>query len=493
MGEMVDEIKLGEGASENKIHIINDDGEIVSKRILENYVTSPQQDSEDNRNGINHESDEWLPITRSRNGNSWTATFHLICSGIGIQTLSLPLAFVYLGWFWGILCLCVAFIWQLYTIGLLVSLHESVPGTRYSRYLQLSMAAFGEKLGKIIAIFPVLYLAGGTCLMFIITGGGTMKLFYQLLCDDCSSKHPLTTTEWFLVFTCLAIFVSLFCPNLNSVSLVSFFGAIMAVGYCTTLWVMVVAKGKVDGTIYDPSKVVESNAGRARSILNALAIIALAFRGHNVVLEIQGTLPSTPNRSSEKVMWKGVATSYLIIAMCFFPIAIVGYWAFGNKIPVNGGMLTAISKTLHHKASKPVLGLIYVQVVLTCVTAFQIYSMVIYDNLEHAYVNRKNQECPKIIRMGIRIFFGSVTFFISVAFPFLPSLALLVGGFALHLTFGYPCLMWIVMKKQAKRSVRWWLTLGLGFLGIGLSLLVIVGAVWNLACRGLDANFFHPR
>ncbi|KAJ0827335.1 hypothetical protein HanRHA438_Chr17g0824481 [Helianthus annuus] len=35
-------------------------------------------------------------------------------------------------------------------------------------------------------------------------GGGAMKLFYQLLCGECSSKHPLTT-EWLLVFIPMAI------------------------------------------------------------------------------------------------------------------------------------------------------------------------------------------------------------------------------------------------------------------------------------------------
>ena len=153
----------------------------------------------------------------------------------------------------------------------------------------------------------------------------------------------------------------------------------------------------------------------------------------------------------------------------------------------------AVSRALHYHMSKPILGLIYVQVVISCVTAFQIYSMVIYDNLERAYVSRTSQECSKLTRMGIRIIFGGLTFFISVAFPFLPSLSLLIGGIALHLTFGYPSLMWIAIKRPPMKSVRWWLNLGLGCLGTGLSVLVIVGAVWNLVCRGLDANFFHPR
>ena len=45
---------------------------------------------------------------------------------------------------WGTACLTVAFIWQLYSIFLLVQLHESVPGIRHSRYLFLAMAAFGN-------------------------------------------------------------------------------------------------------------------------------------------------------------------------------------------------------------------------------------------------------------------------------------------------------------------------------------------------------------
>ena len=157
------------------------------------------------------------------------------------------------------------------------------------------MTFAGEKFGKIFAVFPVMYLSGGTCVLFIIAGGQTMKLFYQLFCGDCSSKQPLTTTQWFLVFICLAILVSLFLPNLHSVALVSFLGAIMAVGYCTILWVVFIAKGRENDVVYDPSDVVTSEASRVRSIFNALGIIAVVFRGHNVVLEIQViSLTTTP-------------------------------------------------------------------------------------------------------------------------------------------------------------------------------------------------------
>ncbi|KAJ0646181.1 hypothetical protein HanOQP8_Chr16g0632291 [Helianthus annuus] len=85
---------------DSRIHVVNDDDEIISKRMHEiNYYSrSEQSDSKEDKDEIYQPPDEWLPITKSRRGNSWTATFHLLSSGIGIQTLSLPIAFLYLGW-----------------------------------------------------------------------------------------------------------------------------------------------------------------------------------------------------------------------------------------------------------------------------------------------------------------------------------------------------------------------------------------------------------
>lgn len=46
---------------------------------------------------------------------------------------------------WAIVCLTVAFVWQLYTLRLLVNLHEPVAGgTRYSRYMHLATTVFGN-------------------------------------------------------------------------------------------------------------------------------------------------------------------------------------------------------------------------------------------------------------------------------------------------------------------------------------------------------------
>jgi len=31
-------------------------------------------------------------------------------------------------------------------------------------------------------------------------------------------------------------------------------------------------------------------------------------------------------------MWKGVKVAYAIIALCLYPIAIGGFWAYGNQV-----------------------------------------------------------------------------------------------------------------------------------------------------------------
>jgi len=54
-----------------------------------------------------------------------------------------------------------------------------------------------------------------------------------------------------------------------------------------------------------------------------------------VVLEIQATIPSTPTKPSRAPMWKGTVAAYLVTAACYFPVALVGYWAFGRDVGDN--------------------------------------------------------------------------------------------------------------------------------------------------------------
>lgn len=147
----------------------------------------------------------------------------------------------------------------------------------------------GEKQGKWLALFPIMYLSGGTCATLVMIGGGTMKIFFEILCGDTYNVTRLTTVECYLIFACAAIILAQL-PNLNSIAGISLIGAISAVSYCTLTWVVSIIKDRPAGVSYELLK-ENSDVATICSILNSLGIIAFAFRGHNLVLEIQVNLP----------------------------------------------------------------------------------------------------------------------------------------------------------------------------------------------------------
>lgn len=149
----------------------------------------------------------------------------------------------------------------------------------------LSLNFAGERLGVWLTLFPTVYLSAGTATALILIGGETMKLFFQIVCGPTCGSNPLTTVEWYLVFVSLCIVLSQL-PNLNSIAGLSLIGAITAITYCTMVWGLSVSKPRPLGISYENLK-SKTDTATAFSVLNSLGIIAFAFRGHNLALEIQ--------------------------------------------------------------------------------------------------------------------------------------------------------------------------------------------------------------
>ncbi|KAF5745783.1 hypothetical protein HS088_TW07G01377 [Tripterygium wilfordii] len=195
-------------------------------------------------------------------------------------------------------------------------------------------------------------------------------------------------------------------------------------------------------------------------------------------------------------MWRGVTVSYALIALSLFPLAIAGYWVYGNKVPADympkGGLLTGFVQHHGHTTSKFVKGLIYMLIIINSLCSYQIYAMPVFDNLEMRYISSKNRQCPWWVRTGFRICFGGISYLVAVAFPFLGRLAALIGGITLPLTYAYPCFMWILIKKPRPNSAMWCINLLLGCLGMILAVLLILAASWNLHDQGVNGNFFKP-
>lgn len=107
----------------------------------------------------------------------------------------------------------------------------------------------------------------------------------------------------------------------------------MACSYSTVAWGASLDKGRQPDVQYGYKS--STTSGTIFDFFSALGTIVFAYGGHNIVMEIQATMPSTPEKPSRGPMWRGVIVAYIVIALCYLPVALVGYWIFGNEVQDN--------------------------------------------------------------------------------------------------------------------------------------------------------------
>ena len=117
----------------------------------------------------------------------------------------------------------------------------------------------------------------------------------------------------------------------------------------------------------------------------------------------------------------------------------------------------------------------------------------LFDDLESQYTSRMKKPLPWWLRAIMRALAGFFCFFMAVAIPFLSSLAGLIGGIALPVTFAYPCFMWLKIKKPKVFGPMWWLNWALGLLGMGLSAISVAAGVYVVVDTGVEVSFFNPK
>lgn len=108
---------------------------------------------------------------------------------------------------------------------------------------------------------------------------------------------------------------------------------ILICSYSTISWAACLARGPIENVSYAYKKT--SPADLLFRVFNAFGEISFAFAGHAVTLEIQATIPSTPEKPSKVPMWKGALGAYFVNALCYFPVAFIGYWTFGQDVEDN--------------------------------------------------------------------------------------------------------------------------------------------------------------
>ncbi|KAJ4798311.1 Histidine amino acid transporter [Rhynchospora pubera] len=424
--------------------------------------------------GVDPPSDDYSALTSSRKAKWYYSAFHNVTAMVGAGVLGLPFAMSQLGWGPGIAILILSWVLTLYTLWQMVEMHECVAGKRFDRYHELAQHAFGEELGLWILVPQQLVVEVSTDIVYMVTGGKSLKKAIELI-------HPngknLKETYYIFFFACAQFFLSQL-PNLNSISLVSFAAAVMSLCYSTIAWTTSVHKGRqVD---VDYSYKAGSTAGGVFDFFNALGTVAFAYAGHNVVLEIQAAIPSTPEVPSKKPMWRGVMAAYIVVALCYFPVAILGYWAFGNA--VDDDILITLQKP------RWLIAVANFFVVCHVLGSYQVYAMPVFDMMESYLVKKRKFQPGFLLRLVVRTIYVAVTMFIGMTFPFFGGLVGFFGGFFFApTTYFIPCVMWLKIHKPKRFSPSWitnWICIIIG------TLIMVLSPIGGLRQIILDAKTY---
>ncbi|KAH9792132.1 Lysine histidine transporter 1 [Citrus sinensis] len=422
--------------------------------------------------------DDWLPITSSRNAKWWYSAFHNVTAMVGAGVLSLPYAMAQLGWGPGVAILILSWIITLYTLWQMVEMHEMVPGKRFDRYHELGQHAFGEKLGLYIVVPQQLIVEVGVCIVYMVTGGKSLHKVHELLCKEPCKEIKLS---YFIMIFASVHFVLSHLPNFNAIAGVSLAAAVMSLSYSTIAWSASVRKGVQPDVAYGYK--AKTAAGTVFNFFSALGDVAFAYAGHNVVLEIQATIPSTPEKPSKGPMWRGVVVAYIVVALCYFPVALIGYWMFGNKVEDN--ILLSLEKPTW------LIVMANFFVVVHVIGSYQIYAMPVFDMIETLLVKKLNFSPTRLLRFVVRNLYVAFTMFIGITFPFFGGLLGFFGGFAFApTTYFLPCIIWLAIYKPRKYSLSWCINWICIVLGLCLMILSPIGGLRQIILQSKDYKFY---
>ncbi|XP_052191083.1 lysine histidine transporter-like 5 isoform X1 [Diospyros lotus] len=398
---------------------------------------------------------------------------------VGAGVLGLPFAMSQLGWVPGIAAIAVSWVVTYYSLWQMIELHEHVPGKRFDRYPELGQHAFGEKLGYWIVMPQQMLVQVGSCIVYMVTGGKSLKKCAVLLSAQIGS---IPQTYFIMFFAAIQLILSQ-TPNFNSLKVVSLIAAIMSFCYSIVASVASVARGINHHQHVRHGIRSHSTAGIVFDMFNALGTVAFAFAGHSVVLEIQATIPSTPDEPSKKPMWRGARFAYIIVAICYFSVSITGFWAFGDL--VEDDVLVSLEKP------RWIIALANFMVFLHVLGSYQVFAMSVFDTLESYLILNRGLNPGLPLRVAARSLFVALTAFIGISLPFFGGLLGFFGGLAFSSTsYFIPCFMWLALKKPERWSFHWtasWISIVVGVL---ITILAPIGGLRTIIMSAKTYKFF---
>jgi len=128
----------------------------------------------------------------------------------------------------GVLMLLLSWLLTFYTLWQLVEMHELVPGKRFDRYYEIGEHLFGPKKGLWMVMPQQLTVQVASTIVYTVTGGKSLKKFFQIL--TVRGMSDIRQTYYILFFIVLQIFLSQ-TPNFHQLKAVSSLAAVMSIWY----------------------------------------------------------------------------------------------------------------------------------------------------------------------------------------------------------------------------------------------------------------------
>ncbi|KAA6424802.1 MAG: Lysine histidine transporter 1 [Trebouxia sp. A1-2] len=363
-----------------------------------------------------------LPGGGSNSNASWVhAAFHNVTAMVGAGVLGLPNAMV--------------------------------------RTLMTAMSLYtGPRLGLWTVIPCQLIVMIGLDIVYCVTAGKAMYYVYQHTCDgyETHTCRSFGLSCWIVIFAVIQMFLSM-VPNFHKLSAISLLAAVMSISYSTIAIGVSAHAGRQPGAEYNLNGFTKAEG--VFGIFNALGTIAFAYGGHNVVLEIQSTIPSNPKAGVENPTAKPMMTGSQIMYSLGHPI-----W---------------------------VICVAEIMIIIHVCGSFQVYAMPVYDMIEYQLVKRRVPNGFPT-RLVYRTVYIIIVAFIGMTIPFFGDLLGFIGalGFGPS-TYCFPSMFWLAIKKPGPTSWHFWASWFCILCGVIITLLGAIGGMQGIIVDASTYKFYQ--
>lgn len=408
------------------------------------------------------------------------AGYHLTSGTTGPQILSLPFAIAALGWGPGLLMLCLGGFVSFYAYRLQISVIDraaEISGQRSQRFRDLSVQAIGEKWSTYLVAPLQFIVCFATVVSCIVLGGQTLKAIFE--------GQELSLYQFTIVFGCLHMLLSQL-PSLHSLRHLNLLSLLASISYCILIVYGSISAGlsqklskheySIDGTL----------SQKMFGVFNALSILSNVY-GNVITVEIQSAIkpPASEN------MMKGLCLCYAIILVTILPVAIAGYWAFGNL--ANGNILKNIFPA---EGTQYLPG--WICIVLNAFIFVQlVVSSLMYSHPTFAVLEEPIRDASKpmstwqvlLLRLSSRCMFTVFATLLAAMLPYFGSINALIGALGYTpLVFVVPMIFHLCVFQPKSRSLQ----RRLNYLMVAVfSTVSILGCLASMQQLVLDARKYH--